>query len=138
MGRADTFSSESSLRRWRRIRRMARSRERAPLGPRRQGGGPYWLMPVMSPHDDCPDCRRAPMPEAKKARAVGVNHGALEGGDIEEALAFCGRLFEFQLRGKSKTSAFIELGEQFLALQEGRTQGADDGRHFGLVVDDKD
>src|SRR6516165_8110901 len=90
MGRADTFSSQSSLRRWRRIRRMARSRERAPLGPRRQGGGPYWLMRVISPHDDCPDCRRAPMPEAKKARAVGFNHVALEVGDIEEALAFYG------------------------------------------------
>jgi len=50
MGRADTFSSQSSLRRWRRIRRMARSRERAPLGLRRQGGEPYWLMPVISPH----------------------------------------------------------------------------------------
>src|SRR5262249_59604974 len=36
------------------------------------------------------------------------------------------------------TSAFIDLGDQFLALQKGRTQAADDGRHFGLVVDDKD
>jgi lactoylglutathione lyase len=84
------------------------------------------------------------MPEArkakatKKARAVGLNHIALEVGDIEEALAFYGRLFEFELRGKSGTSAFIDLGDQFIALQKGRTQGADDGRHFGLVVDDKD
>jgi lactoylglutathione lyase len=78
------------------------------------------------------------MPEAKKARAVGFNHVALEVGDIEEALAFYGRLFEFKLRGKSKTSAFIDLGDQFLALQKGRTQAADDGRHFGLVVDNKD
>src|SRR3984893_18245659 len=85
-----------------------------------------------------PDCRRAAMPQPTKARAVGFNHVALEVGDIEEALAFYGRLFEFQLRGKSKTSAFIDLGDQFLALQKGRTQGADDGRHFGLVVDDKD
>ena len=80
----------------------------------------------------------SPMPEAKKARAVGFNHVALEVGDIDEALAFYGRLFEFKLRGKSKTSAFIDLGDQFLALQKGRTQAADDGRHFGLVVDDKD
>jgi predicted enzyme related to lactoylglutathione lyase len=80
----------------------------------------------------------SPMPEAKKAHAVGFNHVALEVGDIEKALAFYGRLFEFKLRGKSKTSAFIDLGDQFLALQKGRTQGADDGRHFGLVVDDKD
>jgi lactoylglutathione lyase len=80
----------------------------------------------------------SPMPEAKKARAVGFNHVALEVGDIEEALAFYGRLFDFELRGKSRTSAFIDLGDQFLALQKGRTQPADDGRHFGLVVDDKD
>jgi lactoylglutathione lyase len=78
------------------------------------------------------------MNNAKKARAVGFNHVALEVGDIEEALAFYGRLFDFELRGKSATSAFVDLGDQFLALQKGRTQPADDGRHFGLVVDDKD
>jgi lactoylglutathione lyase len=78
------------------------------------------------------------MSKGKKARAVGFNHIALEVGDIEEALAFSGRLFEFKLRGKSKDSAFIDLGDQFLALQKGRRQGADDGRHFGLVVDDKE
>jgi len=78
------------------------------------------------------------MPKARKARAVGFNHVALEVGDIEEALAFYGRLFEFKLRGKSKTSAFIDLGDQFIALQKGRKQPPDDGRHFGLVVDDKE
>ena len=78
------------------------------------------------------------MADAKKARAVGFNHIALEVGDIEEALTFYGRLFEFKLRGKSKTSAFIDLGDQFLALQKGRRQSADEGRHFGLVVDNKD
>jgi predicted enzyme related to lactoylglutathione lyase len=78
------------------------------------------------------------MAGAKKARAVGFNHVALEVGDIEEALAFYGRLFEFTLRGKSKTAAFIDLGDQFIALQKGRTQAPDDGRHFGLVVDDKE
>jgi lactoylglutathione lyase len=71
------------------------------------------------------------MAEAKRARAIGVNHVALEVGDIEEALAFYGRLFEFTLRGKSKDAAFIDLGDQFIALQKGR-------RHFGLVVDDKE
>ena len=75
---------------------------------------------------------------AKKARAVGFNHVALEVGDIEAALAFYGRLFDFELRSKSDTAAFIDLGDQFIALQKGRTQPADDGRHFGLVVDDKD
>ena len=78
------------------------------------------------------------MVEARKARAVGINHVALEVGDIEEALAFYGRLFNFKLRGKSGTSAFIDLGDQFLALQKGRTQPADEGRHWGIVVDDKD
>jgi lactoylglutathione lyase len=78
------------------------------------------------------------MPEARKARAIGFNHVALEVGDIEEALRFYGRLFDFELRSKNSTSAFIDLGDQFLALQKGRKQAADDGRHFGLVVDDKD
>jgi lactoylglutathione lyase len=79
-----------------------------------------------------------PMSRTAKARAVGFNHIALEVGDIDAALEFYGRLFEFELRGRSKTSAFIDLGDQFLALQQGRSQGADDGRHFGLVVDDKE
>jgi predicted enzyme related to lactoylglutathione lyase len=78
------------------------------------------------------------MAETKRARALGVNHVALEVGDIEEALAFYARLFDFTLRGKSATAAFIDLGDQFLALQKGRRQPGDDGRHFGLVVDDKE
>src|SRR5205814_5592797 len=78
------------------------------------------------------------MAKAKKARAVGFNHVALEVGDIEAALTFYGRLFDFELRGKGATSAFIDLGDQFIALQKGRTQAADNGRHFGLVVDDKE
>jgi lactoylglutathione lyase len=78
------------------------------------------------------------MAASKKARAIGFNHVALEVGDIDEALAFYGRLFDFTLRGKDEDSAFIDLGDQFLALQKGRRQPADDGRHFGLVVDDKE
>ena len=78
------------------------------------------------------------MSDAMKARAIGFNHVALEVGDIEAALAFYGRLFDFELRGKDATSAFIDLGDQFLALQKGRKQPADDGRHFGLVVDNKE
>ena len=69
-----------------------------------------------------------------RARAVGFNHVALEVGDIDEALEFYGRLIEFKLRGKSENMAFIDLGDQFLALQKGRRQAPDDGRHFGLVV----
>ena len=78
------------------------------------------------------------MPESKKARAVGFNHVALEVGEIEAALAFYARIFDFKLRSKSDSAAFIDLGDQFIALQKGRTQPADDGRHFGLVVDDKE
>jgi lactoylglutathione lyase len=75
--------------------------------------------------------------QSNKARLVGFNHVALEVGDIDEALDFYGSLFEFELRGKEPGMAFIDLGDQFIALQEGRTQPTDDGRHFGLVVDDK-
>src|SRR5450631_2189531 len=78
------------------------------------------------------------MSAATKARAVGFNHVAIEVGDIDAALAFYGRLFEFKLRSKSDSMAFIDLGDQFLALQKGRTQSADNGRHFGLVVDNKE
>src|SRR5690242_12420948 len=78
------------------------------------------------------------MARSQKPRIVGLNHIALEVGDIEEALAFYGRLFTFELRGKNESMAFIDLGDQFIALQKGRKQPADDGRHFGLVVDDKE
>ena len=78
------------------------------------------------------------MAASSKPRVVGFNHIAIEVGDIDEALAFYGRLFRFELRGKSDLMAFIDLGDQFIALQKGRRQPADDGRHFGLVVDDKE
>jgi lactoylglutathione lyase len=78
------------------------------------------------------------MPETKKARAIGFNHVALEVGDIGEALSFYARIFEFELREKNEEMAFIDLGDQFLALQKGRAQPSDDGRHFGLVVDSKE
>ena len=69
---------------------------------------------------------------------VGFNHVALEVGDIDAALTFYGRLFDFELRSRSDSMAFIDLGDQFIALQKGRRRPADDGRHFGLVVDDKE
>ena len=83
------------------------------------------------------------MTGAGKARAVGINHVALEVGDIDEALAFYGRLFEFSLRRRSETAAFIALGDQFINLAKRpakHTKGGapDDARHFGLVVDDKE
>jgi lactoylglutathione lyase len=70
------------------------------------------------------------------ARAVGINHVALEVGDLEEALAFYGRLFELELRGRVRGMAFVDLGDQFLALAETGGDGRDHERHFGLVVDD--
>ncbi len=72
-----------------------------------------------------------------RARLVGFNHIALEVGDIEEALDFYGRLFEFELRGRGSGMAFIDAGDQFLALSEGKKGPPDDHRHIGLVVDDK-
>jgi len=73
-----------------------------------------------------------------KPRLVGVNHVALEVDDLEEALAFYGRIFEIELRGRVAGMAFIEMGDQFIALSEGRSQPPDRARHFGLVVDDKE
>lgn len=72
-----------------------------------------------------------------KPRLVGINHVALEVGDIEEALSFYGRIFSFTLRGRGLDSAFIDMGDQFIALMRGRTQTPDEQRHFGLVVDDR-
>jgi catechol 2,3-dioxygenase-like lactoylglutathione lyase family enzyme len=75
---------------------------------------------------------------ADRAKLVGFNHVALEVGDIEEALEFYGRLFEVKLRGRSTGMAFIDAGDQFIALSEGRTQPPDEHRHIGMVVDDRE
>ncbi|HYM58261.1 MAG TPA: VOC family protein [Solirubrobacteraceae bacterium] len=72
------------------------------------------------------------------ARLVGINHVALEVGDLGAAIDFYGRLVSFELRGRVPGMAFVDMGDQFLALSEGRRQGPDDGRHFGLVVDDRE
>src|SRR6185312_12040898 len=73
-----------------------------------------------------------------KAKLVGLNHVALEVGDVEEALEFYGRIFEFELRGRGGHMAFVDMGDQFVAFAQGRTQPPDSHRHFGLVVDDKE
>jgi lactoylglutathione lyase len=73
------------------------------------------------------------------ARLVGINHIALEVGDVDDALAWYGRFFEFELRGRAGARmAFIDMGDQFIALSAGRSQPPDEARHFGLVVDDKE
>ena len=71
-------------------------------------------------------------------RLVGINHVALEVGSVDEALEFYGRIFDVELRGRAGRMAFIDMGDQFIALAEGRTQPPDRARHFGLVVDDKE
>lgn len=79
---------------------------------------------------------------APKPRLVGVNHVALEVGDLDDALAFYGAIFSFTLRGRSEGMAFLDMGNQFLALAETPAAAArprdfrPDG-HFGLVVDDR-
>jgi predicted enzyme related to lactoylglutathione lyase len=73
-----------------------------------------------------------------KARIVGINHVALEVGNVEQALEFYGAIFELELRGRAGRMAFVDMGDQFIALAEGRSQPPDGSRHFGLVVDDKD
>jgi len=74
---------------------------------------------------------------SERARLVGMNHVALEVGDLEEALAFYGRIFDFTLRGRLPRMAFIDMGDQFLALAERSAREPDAVRHFGLVVDDR-
>ena len=73
------------------------------------------------------------------ARLVGINHVALEVGDVDAALAWYGRFFEFELRGRAGARmAFIDMGDQFIAIAAGRSQAPDGARHFGLVVDDRE
>jgi lactoylglutathione lyase len=72
------------------------------------------------------------------ARLIGINHVALEVADIDEAIAWYGRFFDFEMRGRAGGQmAFLDLGDQFLAFSRGRSQPPDDARHFGLAVDDK-
>ena len=71
-------------------------------------------------------------------RLLGINHVALEVESVDDALEFYGRIFDLELRGRSARMAFIDIGDQFIALSEGRTQPPDRQRHFGLVVDDKE
>jgi catechol 2,3-dioxygenase-like lactoylglutathione lyase family enzyme len=72
------------------------------------------------------------------ARLVGINHLVLEVDDVDEALAFYGRIFEIELRGRVPGMAFVDMGDQFLVLAAGRSQAPDGKRHFGLVVDDRE
>jgi catechol 2,3-dioxygenase-like lactoylglutathione lyase family enzyme len=73
-----------------------------------------------------------------RARLVGLNHVALEVGDLDAALEFYGRILRFELRGRIPGMAFLDAGDQFIALAEGREGPPDGARHFGLVVDDRE
>jgi predicted enzyme related to lactoylglutathione lyase len=75
---------------------------------------------------------------SNRPRLVGLNHIALEVGDLDEALSYYGQIFEIELRGRMRGMAFIDMGDQFIALSEGRTQPPDQARHIGLVVDDRE
>jgi predicted enzyme related to lactoylglutathione lyase len=70
-------------------------------------------------------------------RLVGINHVAIEVDDVDEALEFFGRIFELRLRGRGPQMAFVDIGDQFIAVAAGRRQPPDAARHIGLVVDDK-
>ena len=73
----------------------------------------------------------------RRARAVGINHIALEVGDIDAALDFYGAFLEFEVARRNDTAAFVYFGDQFINFHKGRRQGPDDSRHFGIAVDDK-
>ncbi len=79
------------------------------------------------------------MSEDRKPRLVGLNHVAIEVGDLDAALEWYGRIFDFTLRGKGERNAFIDIGDQFINLTrvpEYRRQGVE-RRHIGFVVDDR-
>jgi catechol 2,3-dioxygenase-like lactoylglutathione lyase family enzyme len=79
------------------------------------------------------------MTQAKLPRLVGINHVAIEVGDIDEALAWYARIFDFTLRGKGERNAFIDMGDQFINMTLVRdvANAAVERRHIGLVVDDR-
>ena len=73
------------------------------------------------------------------ARPVGINHVAVEVGSIDEAIGFFEQVFgQVQLRGRSGSMAFVDLGDQFIALSAGRSQPPDRERHIGLVVEGRE
>jgi lactoylglutathione lyase len=93
---------------------------------------------VMGNEASAPRTGESERQAGSKARAIGINHVAIEVGDIAEALAFYGRFFDFELRGRARGMAFIDLGDQFIALARGDNRTPAGPRHFGLVVDDKE
>jgi len=79
------------------------------------------------------------MADGKKPRLIGINHVAIEVGNIDEALDWYGKIFEFSLRGKNERMAFIDMGDQFinLTLVPDYAVPGEEKRHIGFVVDDR-
>ena len=79
------------------------------------------------------------MAEDRKPRLVGINHVAIEVADIDAALEWYGKIFEFTLRGRGENNAFIDMGDQFVNLTRvaDRPTGGVEKRHIGFVVDDR-
>jgi catechol 2,3-dioxygenase-like lactoylglutathione lyase family enzyme len=75
---------------------------------------------------------------SRRVRLVGVNHVALEVGDLDEALTFYGRIFDTGTVAREGEIGFIDMGDQFLTLIGGRGDAPDAARHFGLVGDDRE
>ncbi len=79
------------------------------------------------------------MSDSKKPKLVGINHVAIEVGNIDEALAWYGQIFDFNLRNRHERSAFIDMGDQFINMTrvpDYRQEGVE-RRHIGFVVDDR-
>ena len=79
------------------------------------------------------------MSDSKKPKLVGINHVAIEVGNIDEALAWYGQIFDFTLRNRHERSAFIDMGDQFINMTrvaDYRQEGVE-RRHIGFVVDDR-
>jgi catechol 2,3-dioxygenase-like lactoylglutathione lyase family enzyme len=76
-------------------------------------------------------------PKDAKANAVGINHVAIEVGNIAEALAFYGRFLAFTVEEQTDDMAIIYFGDQFVNLIRNADRKPDSMRHFGIAVDDK-
>jgi catechol 2,3-dioxygenase-like lactoylglutathione lyase family enzyme len=107
------------------------------MNRRNHGGWPFVarrpIVPMLLTVAD-----REPPNERRRVRALGVNHVALEVDSVDAALEWWGRFLAFDLRGHRGRMAWIDLGDQFIALSEPRAQTEDSARHFGLVVDGKE
>jgi lactoylglutathione lyase len=85
----------------------------------------------------CGASKEETMSDGAKPKLVGINHVAIEVGNIDEGLDFYGKIFDFTLRGRSERSAFIDIGDQFINMTLGPAKEGVERRHIGFVVDDR-